>query len=49
MTSSYGEDLRITELQKQIKQLNAELFRLKMKGVPKGTGLKKKLVLPKLT
>ena len=49
MTSSYAEDHRITELEKQVKMLTQELFRLKMTGVPKGNGLKKKLDLPDLT
>ena len=49
MTSSYGPDQRISELENEVKQLRSELFRLKMSGVSKGTGLKKKLHLPKLT
>ena len=49
MTSSFGPDHRVTELENEVKQLRAELFRLKMSAVPKGTGLKKKLHLPKLT
>ena len=48
MTSSYAEDHRI-ELEKQVKMLTRELFRLKMTGVPKGNGMKKKLHLPDLT